>query len=104
MRPFQDQEYEALPVEEKLEFEEPEILVDQPRRRITILAFLVFILTVASVLAIVVVATVWTTIPLAAEPPLVDSPVDDPELFLEHAVRAPGDRYMIGVGKADITG
>lgn len=103
MRPFQDQEYEAVPIEEKHELDESRDVTTQPRRK-RVLAILAFILVVVSSLVVIGFATTWQKVPLASESPVAEEPVVDEKMFLEHAVRAAGDRYLLGTGKGDITG
>jgi len=98
MRPFQGQGYEALPVEEKLDSGEPEVPVKGPRRNKPLLAFIVSLVSLASLPFFLGAFKAWTTVAKT------QSTVDNPEALLAHAARATGDQYLLGVGKADITG
>ena len=105
MRPYQDQEYEALPVEEKQELEEYHKSVTQTRRKRTFAIF-AFILIVVSALSFFAFTFISNAAPSVGDLPVVEEEESIPnrEAFLKHAVRAVGDRYLLGTGKADITG
>jgi hypothetical protein len=105
MHPFQSQQYQALPVEEKQEIEEGlDIPVDKPRRRKIIIAFCVALSSLVAVLLLLGVTALWTSSKSTSKSLPVESPTKFPDSLLEHEIRAPGDRYLLGVGKADITG
>ena len=98
MRPFQVQEYEALPVEEKLDSEEPGVPVKPPRRNPTLVAFTISLVFLVSLVVVLGTVKAWTALTDT------ESIMDNPEALLAHAARATGDQYLLGVGKADITG
>jgi neutral ceramidase len=96
MRPF-PQQYSELPVEEKLEDGQPEAPANNSKwsKRAT--------LWVLSMLAFASLLLVIGTGALSGRTPVYESPVEESD-WLAHATRAAGDQYLLGVGKADITG
>ena len=104
MRPFQPQDYEAVALEEKQE-NDLDLPVQKSKRGKAVLAFLIFGAALTALLLVIGVSVLWTGLQQEIATSPVESPVSDiPKVFLEHEVRAPGDRYLLGVGKADITG
>lgn len=99
---FQNQQYEALPVEEKQELEELHQSIANARRK-RILSIFAFVLIALSSLAFLGYVTTWQET-AAVEVPVVEEQVPNEKTFVEHATRAVGDRYLLGVGRADITG
>lgn len=99
---FQDQQYEALPVEEKQELEELHQSIAKARRK-RVLSIFTFVLIVLSALAFVGYSTTWKG-NSSVEVPVVEEQAPNEKDFVEHATRAVGDRYLLGVGRADITG
>ncbi|KAG0650469.1 Neutral ceramidase 2 [Hyphodiscus hymeniophilus] len=94
------QHYQALPVEEKVDDDQsnpPPPSRQWSKTRIALLLSLLLLLS-----TIVAIATQALTL----ETPAVDDLIDDEgtEWLREHLTRATGDKYLIGVGKADITG
>lgn len=102
MRPFSDQQYEAVPAEEKQELEKLHESIKQSRRR-RILTIFAFILIALSSLAAFGLVSIWWKSP-SLKLPSVEEQTHTERLFQEHAARAVGDRYLLGVGRADITG
>jgi len=101
MRPS-TQQYSELPVEEKLEFA-PVLAPRKSRWSKMIVALVASLLLVSLIiLGISVVRTGETIIEGSVSEP---TEADHAE-WLAHAVksRATGDQYLLGVGKADITG
>jgi neutral ceramidase len=96
MRPF-SQEYSELPVEEKLEDEELETPVRTSRWGKKADAWGISTAVLAILLLVVGIGAFTRKVPVD------NSPFEDQE-WLAHATRATGDSYLIGVGKADITG
>ena len=103
MRPFQDQEYEAIPAEEKQELEELHHSIKQARRK-RVLAIFMFVLIALSSLAAFGFVSLWWKSPSIGELPTVEESAPSEKLFMEHAARAVGDRYLLGTGRGDITG
>lgn len=105
MRPFQSSEYAVLPVEEKQEVDhDADAPVTKPRRSRTFLAFIVALFSLIVVLGVVAVQT-WAP----ASSHRVQQHGDEKQAATEadlhdHLSRATGDQYLLGVGKADITG
>ncbi|RDL31399.1 Uncharacterized protein BP5553_09608 [Venustampulla echinocandica] len=92
-------EYVALPAQEKVEAGPQDGPDKTLRRSNAFLATLLSVLFLTLVLAGLGTAALWTPSTSATEPR-----VDDSEAFREHLTRATGDQYLLGVGKADITG
>lgn len=106
MHLFHNQDYEVLPVEEKDGSQEGDDQADQPtwRKSLFITVVLMSLSFIILLLVFVGISLVWTsnrldTISLAAEPA-----ANIAKVLSEHEIRAPGDQYLLGVGKADITG
>ncbi len=105
---FQNSEYQALPIEEKSEHaaETPRISTRSGRSKKLYIA--VVSLISITLLAFVGFTTIWRSSSPAASPPpsLKDAvPVDEESRdFLSGLARAGDQQYLLGVGKADITG
>lgn len=88
--------YSELPVEEQLEIELSETPLKRPAwRRIALLIFTP-LLVVASLLLVLGIANAASGRPVLAQ--LTETP------WFSHATRAPDGQFLLGVGKADITG
>lgn len=95
------QQYQALPVEEKLDEEQPSSsphIRKWSKTRVAIVFLLSFLVSFTIVAATTRSLTRHTP---TAEPSIND---EDTEWLREHLTRATGDTYLLGVGKADITG
>ncbi|CAG8951865.1 hypothetical protein HYFRA_00005669 [Hymenoscyphus fraxineus] len=90
-------EYSALPVTEDRK-DEDDNPVKPPKRLFAFLTFLLALLLFA--IAVIVLGRSHYSRPAAES--IVDQKVT--EAFHDHLARAGGDEYLIGVGKADITG
>lgn len=87
-------------MEEKSEDEELDAPVRNSRWGKKAAAWFISTVVLTILLLLVVgIGAVTKTVPS----PVDNSPFEDPE-WLAHATRATGDSYLIGVGKADITG
>ena len=91
------QQYTELPLDEKPEEEQLAAPVKGSRWTKKTAAWVISVLVLASVV-IFAGAGAWTK-----KTPVEQTPVEEPE-WLAHATRAAGDQYLLGVGKADITG
>lgn len=100
MAPIKSQEYEALPVEEKVE-DELAGAAPKSRKRRSFFVLLFCFLSFTSLLVVVGFKNLW-----AMELPISHPEnLEDPEEFLTRALSASnGTQYLLGVGKADITG
>jgi hypothetical protein len=63
-----------------------------------LLAFTISLVSLVSLLVVLGTVKAWTTLTNT------ESIMDNPETLLAYATRATGDQYLLGVGKADITG
>jgi len=98
---FFSQRYSELPVEEKTEDErQPEVRPHNSGWSKQSVAFIVSILLLASFI-FAYGATEFTG--RSSKRPAVQPVMGEAE-WLAHATRAAGDQYLLGVGKADITG
>jgi neutral ceramidase len=98
------QQYEALPVEEKLEDEQPSTTPQTPKwskARMALVCSLLFLVSFALVAA---TARALTRHAQVTETSIEDEDEAAESWLKEHLTRASGDTYLIGVGKADITG
>ena len=95
------QQYQALPVEEKLDGDQPS---NQPQTRKWSKTRIGLVLSLLVLVSFAIFGV--TTRTLTRQTPAVKTPIEDPdtEWLREHLTRATGDTYLIGVGKADITG
>lgn len=93
-------EYSQVPVDEKVENEQPEV----SRRKF--LASAIFFALAGFVLFTAFTALVVGLAKIESVQPNNESPNINSEWTHEHdhETRATGDQYLIGVGKADITG
>jgi hypothetical protein len=95
------QQYQALPVEEKLDGDQSS---NQPQTRKWSKTRIGLIFSLLLLVSFAIVGA--TTRTLTRQTPAVKTSIEDPdsEWLREHLTRATGDTYLIGVGKADITG
>lgn len=95
------QQYQALPVEEKLDDEQLVVPPQISRWSKTRIAFVFSLLFLVSFTIVAATARALTRYS-----PIFESSVEDedPQWLREHLTRTTGDTYLIGVGKADITG
>lgn len=103
MRPFTDQQYEAVPKEEKVE--EVPVLTKKSHKWGKILVFVLIAFLALSAL-VAITSNHQTTDRNSVSSTEYDVATDqiaqdDAEAFLS---RATGQQYLLGVGKADITG
>ena len=100
MRPSA-QQYSEIPVEDKLDGVELEIPARTSRwsKKVVVGGILAAILV--TVLLVVSLGSMGREEPIQTT--TNSSPLEDPD-WLAHATKATGDTYLIGVGKADITG
>jgi hypothetical protein len=97
------QQYQALPVEDKLDEGQPSTpspVSKWTRTRMVLVLSLLFLVSFTFVAA---TARVFTRQSPNTQSTDVVEPVSE-EWLREHLTRATGDTYTIGVGKADITG
>jgi len=104
---FKDQEYEALPAEEKQELDELHTSITQTKRKRIQAVFALVVIAISS-LAYFGFASTWNASPSVRELPVEKETVPNRESFLEHTARETaretGDRYLLGTRRADITG
>lgn len=106
---FQGSRYKALPRDDKNEHEtgSPENMASKPRGWSKKLLLALFALLAAALLAFVPLAWVLSSGAESTAPPSVADaiPMDDESRgFLTSLARAGDQQYLLGVGKADITG
>jgi neutral ceramidase len=98
------QHYQVLPLEEKLEDEQPRNPPHTPKWRKTRLAVAFSFFFLLSFTLVAVTARALTRHPPASETSIQDEEEAAESWVKDHLTRASGDTYLIGVGKADITG
>lgn len=97
------QQYQALPVDEKLGGEQSS---SPPQRKWskTRQAFVFSLLFLLSLTLVTVTARALTRPTPVSETSIKEQDKAAESMLKEHLTRASGDTYLIGVGKADITG
>jgi hypothetical protein len=99
MHPFQRNEYEPLPAEEKqaVDQEVTPLHAKSSRWSKKSMALIIALVSLFSILAVITTTNIWT-------PPTAEESVENSEEFHDYLARANGDQYLLGVGKGDITG
>lgn len=102
MSPFQSPEYQQLPVEEKVEDERP-LVPAKKRNNKAFLALVVCLIVFASLFAFL--GTSRSSENEASRQQIFEDAAEaEFASFLNEEARATGQQYLLGVGKADITG
>lgn len=94
-------QYSQLPSEEKEDQTEPQTPVTGARRSQLFIAIVTLLFTLALLTLVLGFSKSWNVQTEATSP---TDPIDDSEWLRKFESRATGDEYLIGVGKADITG
>lgn len=98
------QQYQALPLEEKLEDDQPRNPLHTPKWTKTRLAVAFSLLFLLSFTLVAATARALTQHLPAPETSIQEEDKVTESWVKDHLTRASGDTYLIGVGKADITG
>ncbi|KAE8441917.1 hypothetical protein EG329_004175 [Mollisiaceae sp. DMI_Dod_QoI] len=103
MSPFHSSQYQALPVEEKIEEEQPPQILVKKQRNKAVISLVVCLIALASLFAFLEI--VKSTKHSLSSQQITESALhDEPDSYFTEAARATGQQYLLGVGKADITG
>lgn len=105
MSPSQSSQYQPLPAEEKVSENDeqlPQVPVRKQRNN-AVIALVVCLIAFASLFAFV--GTVKTAEHSRSQQQITEETIeDDPTAYFLEAARATDQQYLLGVGKADITG
>lgn len=104
MSSFQHSQYEAIPVDEKVEDDQQDSLKTSPvkkKRNSAFVGLVICLIAFASLFAFLGTARSTQG---SLEHNTEEAAQDDPASYFMEAARATNQQYLLGVGKADITG
>lgn len=104
MSSFQTSQYEAIPVDEKVDDDQRETSQTSPVKRNNNKVFVGLVLCLIAFASLFAFLGTARSTQGSLEYSTEETAQDDSATYLMEAARATGQQYLLGVGKADITG